>query len=100
VLDEGYWAGMTLYPLTKCTPQRAVDIVERYGPQRLLVNSAADWGPSRPSAVPDFIVAMRSRGHAEATIRRVVYENPLRFFGGCRRFRFTPPALEESAALV
>ena len=23
VLDEGFWAGMTLYPETKCTPQRA-----------------------------------------------------------------------------
>ena len=24
VLDEGFWAGMTLYPVTKCTPERAV----------------------------------------------------------------------------
>ena len=26
VLDAGYWAGMTLYPVTKCSPRRAVDI--------------------------------------------------------------------------
>ena len=29
VLESGYWAGMTLYPVSKCTPQRAVDMVER-----------------------------------------------------------------------
>jgi hypothetical protein len=29
-LDGGFWCGMTLYPTTKCTPQRAVDIIERY----------------------------------------------------------------------
>ena len=59
VLDAGFWAGMTLYPVSKCTPQRAVDMVEMYGPERLLVNSAGDWGPSKPTAVPDFIMAMR-----------------------------------------
>ena len=32
VLQEGYWAGLTLYPLTKCTPQRAADVIELYGP--------------------------------------------------------------------
>ncbi|TWT93377.1 TatD related DNase [Botrimarina colliarenosi] len=90
VLNEGYWAGMTLYPTSKCTPARAADIVERYGPERLLVNSAGDWGPSRPTAVPDFIFEMRARGHAEATIRRVVLDNPLAFFAGCKRFE--PPA--------
>ena len=89
VLDRGYWAGMTLYPNSKCTPARAADIVERFGPERLLVNSAGDWGPSKPTAVPDFIFEMRRRGHAEATIRRVVLENPLEFFGRCPRFR--PP---------
>ncbi|QDT68689.1 TatD related DNase [Planctomycetes bacterium MalM25] len=90
VLDAGYWAGMTLYPTSKCTPERAADIVERYGPERLCVNSASDWGPSKPTAVPDFIFEMRARGHSEATIRRVVLENPLEYFSGCKRF--TPPA--------
>src|SRR6187431_1504352 len=61
VLDKGFWAGMTLYPVTKCTPQRAADIIETYGPERLMVNSAGDWGPSKPTAVPDFILEMRRR---------------------------------------
>jgi hypothetical protein len=91
VLDRGFWAGMTLYPVSKCTPERAVDMVELYGPERLLVNSAGDWGPSKPTAVPDFILAMRLRGHPESLIRRIVYDNPLQFFRQSRRFEFTPP---------
>ena len=88
VLDEGFWAGMTLYPVTKCTPARAADMVERYGPERLMVNSAGDWGPSKPTAVPDFIFEMRQRGHSEALIRQIVYDNPLAFFGQSRHFDF------------
>jgi uncharacterized protein len=90
-LDEGYWAGMTLYPTTKATPDRAADMVEVYGPERLLVNSSADWGPSRPTAVPDFILTMRRRGHSEASIRRIVYDNPLEFLNQSRHFEFVPP---------
>lgn len=86
ILEGGYWVGLTLYPLTKCTPQRAADIVELYGADRLMVNSAADWGPSRPSAVPDFIMEMRRRRHPESLIRRVVFENPREFFRQSRGF--------------
>jgi hypothetical protein len=97
VLEEGFWAGMTLYPVSKCTPQRAVDIIEVYGPERLLVNSAGDWGPSKPTAVPDLILEMRRRGHPESLIRRVTYENPLEFFGQSRNFVFNPPDIAEHA---
>jgi predicted metal-dependent TIM-barrel fold hydrolase len=99
VLDEGFWAGMTLYPVSKCTPQRACDIIELYGPERLLVNSAGDWGPSKPTAVPDFIVEMRRRGHSESLIRKIVYENPLEFFSQSKNFDFTPPDVATTAAL-
>ena len=95
VLDAGFWAGMTLYPVSKCTPERAVDMIEMYGPERLLVNSAGDWGPSKPTAVPDFILAMRRRGHPESLIRKVVYDNPVEFFSQSRSFQFTPPDLPE-----
>jgi uncharacterized protein len=97
VLDDGFWAGMTLYPVSKCTPARAVDMVEMYGPDRLMVNSAGDWGPSKPTAVPDFIMEMRRRGHSESLIRRIVYENPLEFFSQSENFQFTAP---ESAAVI
>jgi predicted metal-dependent TIM-barrel fold hydrolase len=89
-LDAGHWAGMTLYPITKCTPQRAADMIEAFGTNRLLVNSAGDWGHSDPLAVPELIFEMRRRGHDEAIIRTIVHDNPLAFFAGCRRFGFTP----------
>jgi uncharacterized protein len=92
VLDGGYWAGITLYPTTKATPERAADMVERYGPERILVNSSADWGPSNPLAVSEFMLVMRRRRHGESLIRRVVYENPLAFFNQSVNFAFTPPA--------
>ena len=53
VLDAGFWAGMTLYPESKCTAaRRAADMVEIYGRGRLWMNSACDWGVSVPLAVP------------------------------------------------
>ena len=97
VLDEGFWAGMTLYPVSKCTPQRAADIIEMYGPERLLVNSAGDWGPSKPTAVPDFILEMRRRGHRESLIRQVVYDNPLKFFSQSQGFQFEAGDVVENA---
>jgi len=79
-LENGYWCGMTLYPITKCTPARAADIVEMYGPDRIMVNSAGDWGRSDPLAVPEFIQEMKRRKHPDALIEKVVYHNPLEFW--------------------
>ncbi len=95
VLEAGYWAGMTLYPITKCTPARAADLIERFGPERICVNSAGDWGPSRPTAVPDFILEMRRRGHEEALIRQIVFENPQAFFRQSINFKLTGSAGRE-----
>ena len=79
-LDGGFWCGMTLYPTTKVTPARAADIIEMVGSERIMVNSAGDWGKSDPLAVPEFIQEMKRRGHAEEVIRKVVFDNPLAFF--------------------
>ena len=87
-LEAGHWVGMTLYPITKCTPSRAADLVEIYGTERIMVNSAGDWGHSDPLAVPEFIFEMRARGHSESVIRKVVFENPRDFFSQCRRFQY------------
>ena len=86
VLDAGYWAGMTLYPVTKCTPSRAADMIEKFGTERICVNSAGDWGPSKPTAVPDLILEMRRRGHSEALIQKVVHDNPKEYFSQSKNF--------------
>jgi predicted metal-dependent TIM-barrel fold hydrolase len=86
VLDEGFWAGITLYPESKTTPARAIDMFEVYGGQRVWLNSACDWGRSDPLAVPKTAVEMRKRGHAEETIDALVYQNPIRFLAQNPRF--------------
>jgi predicted metal-dependent TIM-barrel fold hydrolase len=48
---------MTLYPVTKCTPERAVDMIETFGSDRIMADSAGDWGPSNPMKLPDLIRA-------------------------------------------
>lgn len=97
ILDAGFWAGMTLYPITKATSARAADLVEQYGPDRLVVSSACDWGDSAPMGVPSFIFEMRRRGHEEATIRQMVFDNQVRFLSQCPKFQ-TPERGEAAGA--
>ena len=87
VLDRGMWAGMTLYPETKCTPARAVDILETYGHERLWMNSACDWGVSDPLAVPKTALEMKRRGHLAAAVDKVIFQNPQNFLRQSKNFR-------------
>ena len=87
VLRRGFWAVMTLYPDTKCTPQRAVDVFEVHGTERLWINSAGDWGQSDPLAVPKAQIEMKARGHTLESVRKVSFDNPLQFLSQSGRFR-------------
>lgn len=87
VLDRGHWAGMTLYPVSKCSPARAVDILDRFGTERLWMNSACDWGESVPLAVPHTALEMRKRGWLSEEINQVIFQNPLRFLGQTPKFK-------------
>jgi predicted metal-dependent TIM-barrel fold hydrolase len=80
------WAGMTLYPETKCTPARAIDILETYGSERIWMNSACDWGVSDPLAVPKAALEMKKRGYLAKAIENVVFHNPRRFLSQNRKF--------------
>jgi predicted metal-dependent TIM-barrel fold hydrolase len=97
-LDGGFWCAMTLYPTTKCTPERAVDIIEMVGTDRIMANSAGDWGKSNPLAVPEFILEMKRRGHPESAIRKIVYENPLAFWRQSNNWKEWPAEKSESQA--
>jgi len=52
VLDRGNFAAFSIYPHTKMGNERLTEIVRRYGPERIIVDSACDWGVSDPLAVP------------------------------------------------
>ncbi|PYI89708.1 MAG: metal-dependent hydrolase [Verrucomicrobia bacterium] len=86
VLDGGFWAGMTLYPESKCTPARAADMLEVYGAEPLWMNSACDWGVSVPLNVPYTALEMKRRGWTGENIDKVVYQNPAKFMGQCPKF--------------
>jgi predicted metal-dependent TIM-barrel fold hydrolase len=86
-LDAGFWGGITLYPESKCTPARAIDMLEIYGTERLWLNCACDWGNSDPLAVPKTAMEMRKRGHSEEAIDRLIYGNPMRFLSQRPKFQ-------------
>jgi uncharacterized protein len=86
ILEQGYWAGITLYPQTKVSPQRAVDMIEVFGADRVCVASACDWGPSVPTAIAHFVREMRRRGHPDALTRQIVWDNPIMFFKQSSKF--------------
>ena len=98
VLDAGYWAGMTLYPVTKCSPRRAVDILEKYGTERLLVNSSADWGPGDPFTLQECILEYRRRGHSLQEAVEVFHNNPCRFLGQNPKWDIAPIRIESETA--
>jgi predicted metal-dependent TIM-barrel fold hydrolase len=87
VLAAGFWAGITLYPESKCTPARAIDMVEQAGMRNIWLNCACDWGRSEPLAVPRTALEMRRRGHSEKAIDDLIYGNPARFLSQSPRFK-------------
>jgi uncharacterized protein len=80
VLDTGCWAGHSIYPDTKMTEERMVALLSKYGTERMVINSAADWGKSDPLKVPKTAKAMRAAGFSDDEIEKVVWHNPLDFF--------------------
>ncbi|MBK8501066.1 MAG: TatD family hydrolase [Saprospiraceae bacterium] len=81
VLDRGYWAAFTIYPRTKMGSERMVELVRQYGPERIIIDSAADWGVSDPLAVPKTANLMREKGMDESVIHTTCYQNALAAYG-------------------
>lgn len=83
VLERGFWAGFTIYPKTKMDPDRMAAIVRQYGPERILVDSSADWGISDPLAVPKTASVMMESGIPRPVVESVCYGNALAAYGQC-----------------
>lgn len=79
-LASGCWAGHSIYPQTKMDEPRMVALVQQYGAERILVNSAADWGVSDVLKVPKTRDAMRAAGITDATLAKIFWDNPITFF--------------------
>src|SRR5690606_4931763 len=70
-LDSGCWAGHSIYPDTKMDEARMVSIVQQFGSERVIINSAADWGVSDPLKVPKTAQAMLRAGISEEAVTRI-----------------------------
>jgi len=81
VLDRGFWAAFTIYPHTKLGNERMVQIMKEYGAERIIIDSAADWGISDALAVPKTAALMRDAGISMTEIEKVTYFNPLEAYG-------------------
>jgi hypothetical protein len=81
VLERGYWAAFTLYPQTKMGSERMAEVVRRYGSERILVDSSADWGVSDPLAVPKTARLMLERGIPRQHVIDTCYANALAAYG-------------------
>jgi len=92
-----YWVGLTVYPVTKLSPERAGNIARQYGLDRLIVNSSADWGPSDVLSVPKVARLMLKTGFSQDEASRLVWENPIRFYSQSPNFMM-PVGAEHLAA--
>ncbi len=77
VLDRGFWAAFSIYPQTKMGNERMVELVKQYGSDRIIVDSAADWGISDPLAVPKTYQLMLERGISRHDAEAVCYRNAI-----------------------
>jgi len=89
-LELGMWAGLSVYPVSKLSPERVMNIIKKHGTERIMVHSAADWGPSDPLSVPLVAREMRKNGFSSNEVERVTFRNAYEFFKQSPRFTWKP----------
>ncbi|MFL6434344.1 MAG: TatD family hydrolase [Nitrososphaeraceae archaeon] len=90
-LELGMWAGLSVYPVTKLSPERAMRLIKKYGQERIMIHSAADWGISDPLSVPLVAREMRKeRAFGINDIEKVTFYNAYDFFKQSERFTWRP----------
>jgi uncharacterized protein len=104
VADSGCWMGFSIYPDTKMSPPRMVTILQEYGLERMLVNSAADWGRSDPLLTLRTAEAMLAGGFTDDDVDRVLWRNPVEFYAQSGRLDLStveaPDALFEGNSIL
>ncbi|WP_331767601.1 TatD family hydrolase [Embleya sp. NBC_00896] len=97
VADTGCWMGFSVYPDTKMTPERTVDVLLDLGPERVVVNSAADWGHSDPLSTLHTGRAMLAAGWREDDVDLVLWRNPVAFYAQSGRLELPTEASDFAA---
>ena len=90
-LELGMWAGLSVYPVTKLSPERAMKIIKKYGTEHIMIHSAADWGISDPLSVPLVAREMRKSGEFSINdIEKVTFYNAYEYYKQSDRFNWKP----------
>jgi predicted metal-dependent TIM-barrel fold hydrolase len=84
-LEAGGYAAITVQPWREITPESAAELVishiDRFGPDRIMIDSDCGGGPSDPLAVAKTALALRRKGVADEVIDRVCSTNSKTFYG-------------------
>ena len=98
-LDRGFWAAFSIYPSTKMGNARMAEILRHYGAERIIVDSACDWGISEPLGVAKTAKLALERGIPEADVRLACYRNALDAYGQSGQIKeddwLNPPAIDQ-----
>lgn len=86
-LAHNVMSGITVYPYTKLSPIRAVNILKKHGTDRILINSSADWGRSDVLSVPKTALQMEKDGFSQQEIEKVLFQNPNNFFKQSKNYK-------------
>ena len=101
VLDRGFWAGFSIYPSTKMGNARMVEILRQYGANRVIVDSACDWGISEVLAVAKTARLALQTGIPEDQVRLACYQNALEAYGQSGQMKeedwLNPQAIDQRA---
>ena len=98
VADSGCWMGFSIYPDTKMDEHRMVRILADRGLDRMIVNSAADWGRSDPLKTAKTGQAMLDAGFTDADVEQVLWDNPVAFYGQSGRLLLDEPVQPDQTA--
>jgi len=98
--DAGCWVGFSIYPDTKMDPDRMVAILQRRGVDKVLVNSAADWGRSDPLTTAATGRAMLAAGFSDDDVDKVLWRNPVEFYGQSGRLLLDVTDADTSATFA
>lgn len=85
ILSHGYWAALSLCSVNGMSCDALVNTVARYAGERIMVNSAAEWGWGHPLAVPGLAALMIQRGIPGEIVHAVCYANALQAYGSSGR---------------
>ena len=84
---KGYYLGLTVYPISKLTPERVSNIIREHGSEQVLVNGSADWGVSDPLSLLRVVNFLKEDGHPEEVISNLVFNTAMSFYSHSPRWK-------------